>query len=203
MKQVNGIWFPDSETHMTSFVERDGSYQKHTLDVAVSFCDQKRVALDIGGHCGLWSMHLENQFDEVNAFEPVEDHKQCFLRNTKKTNLYGIALGAENGECMMHIEPDNTGHTHVNETGVLVPQRRLDEFHFDSVDFMKIDCEGYEFYVILGGKETILENKPVMCVEQKPHGFYGIGQFEAVELLVKWGAKVYERVSADFILGWT
>lgn len=202
MKNVNGFWLTDAESHLEPFLEK-GPYQELTRQRAVEACDQRRVCLDIGAHCGLWSRYLVNEFRQVVAFEPVPAHRRCFERNVKGNYVMcPVALGDELREVYMHIDDANTGHTHVAEDGLRVWQRKLDEFEFEDVDFIKIDCEGYEYYVCLGGKETILRNKPVLCVEQKPHGFYGLKTTAAVELLESWGAVVVDRVRADYILKW-
>ena len=39
-------------------------------------------------------------------------------------------------------------------------------FNIFNFDFIKIDVEGYELPVLVGGIKTILKNKPVICMEQ-------------------------------------
>ena len=74
---------------------------------------------------------------------------------------------------------------------------------FGDVDFIKIDVEGFENQVILGAKETLIRNKPIIIVEQK--GFsnkFNETQFEAIDTLKSYGAKVIDRVVKDYILSW-
>ena len=82
--------------------------------------------------------------------------------------------------------------------------KRLDDYALDDVDLIKIDVEGYEFFVIQGGEATITRNRPVMIVEQKPQhgGKYGLTDTQAVDHLVKMGATVKEEIVGDFILVW-
>jgi hypothetical protein len=73
------------------------------------------------------------------------------------------------------------------------------------VDYIKVDCEGYELPILTGARETILRNRPIIVVEQKLHKDTGKTketQFEAVDLLKLWGAKELARVRHDVILGW-
>ena len=67
-----------------------------------------------------------------------------------------------------------------------------------------IDAEGYENQVVLGAKETLLRNKPIIIIiEQK--GFsnrFNESQFEAIDTLKSYGAKVIDQVVKDFILSW-
>ena len=42
--------------------------------------------------------------------------------------------------------------------------KKLDSlgFNFDRIDYIKIDCEGYEMQIIQGGENTIKHHKPVI-----------------------------------------
>ncbi len=80
----------------------------------------------------------------------------------------------------------------------------LDSFELKDVDFIKIDTEGYELYVVKGAEETIKRCKPTMIVEQKGHGmkYFGFGKEEGVELLESWGMKRVANMSGDIIMVW-
>lgn len=91
-KLVGGVWLPKSETHLEEMMIKnpkgnkivDGlaTYQHHKLMAALAICKPPRtLALDIGGHCGLWSMWLVKHFKYVHAFEPVPLHRELFIRN--------------------------------------------------------------------------------------------------------------------------
>ena len=86
----------------------------------------------------------------------------------------------------------------------VAPIRTLDEFEFDDVDFIKIDTEGYETFVIKGAMETLMRCKPVIVVEQKGgNELYGIqGEAPAVAMLEAMGFKLKDRVRDDYILAW-
>jgi FkbM family methyltransferase len=206
MKKVNGIWLTDSETHLVPWIQKDGSYQSLTRIEALSHVKNPKNAIDIGAHCGLWAMDMCKFFNHVYAFEPVEAHRQCFTANlddrVSDWTLFPCALGDRNGEVMMEIEADNTGHTHIGDKGEPAELRRLDEFDLRDISFIKMDCEGYEYFVCLGAKETILREKPIICLEQKPHGFYDIHTHAGVRLLAEWGMREIGRIRQDFIMGW-
>ena len=83
--------------------------------------------------------------------------------------------------------------------------RTLDSFGFTDVDFVKIDCEGYEEQVVQGGRETFLRWKPCVIVEQKQHIMsknFGIAGTPAVDLLKELGAIVRKEISGDYIMTW-
>ena len=73
-----------------------------------------------------------------------------------------------------------------------------------TIDYIKIDCEGFEYRVLQGAKETIQRCRPVVVIEQKPHDMYSkdYGQFAAVGLLESWGMIRLDQVKDDWIMGW-
>lgn len=216
MKQVGGVWLPDHETHLVEWMTKKNqvvddklTYQLDKQNAAYSFCRQFRRALDIGAHCGLWSMQMVRRFQRVDAFEPVAEHRECFAANLadqgkpRAAVLYAMALGETSRSVSMHTAYTSSGDTTVAGEGD-IPLRRLDDVLPDAVDvdFIKLDCEGYELFALRGGEQLIRRCMPVICVEQKPgkaQGF-GLGQTDAVAYLQSHGYCVAREMSGDFIM---
>ena len=76
----------------------------------------------------------------------------------------------------------------------------------DDVDFIKIDCEGFEKFVVQGGEEVLKRCKPYMIIEQKPEtGMekrYGVGTTDAIEFVKKLGAVQLAAKQGDYVVGW-
>ena len=205
MKLVRDWWLPDGEVHLDEWIAREGSYQGPHRANALKHVQKWDVALDVGGHVGLWSRELSEKFRLVHAFEPVPEHRDCFWKNVTNPNvlLHPYALGDEEKRVAMVTEPHSTGGTHVDPVNAGdVPMRTLDSFGFEEVDFLKIDCEGYELYILKGAKETLLRCKPVICIEQKPHPYFGNHQYAASKWLLDLGAKFLSGFKADLVYGW-
>lgn len=60
------------------------------------------------------------------------------------------------------------GGTHQAVEGKMkeVPVFRLDEFGLEDVDYIKVDVEGFEKKVLLGGQKTISASRPLIVIEQ-------------------------------------
>lgn len=214
MIQHQGVYLPDGEKHLVAWmskagemVDGRGSYQIKKLRAAVGLCRDFRTAVDVGGHCGLWSMQLIKSFDSVVAFEPVAAHRECFQANTYgKSNviLHDCALGDHMGHVEMETAPTSSGDTQVKgEVASGIPLRMLDEFKLADVDFIKLDCEGYELKALQGGAETIKRCLPVIIVEQKPGRAqrFGLPEIGAVIWLEStFGYRCAKEMSGDFIM---
>jgi FkbM family methyltransferase len=168
----------------------------------------------------LWSRVLAAHFKgTVVAFEPLPKHIECFRKNTEglaNVHLVPIALAEQYDDLLMDAVPDNSGNacvvnekTHIGGNRIAVPvhAERLDSFklaQLNKIDFIKIDCEGWELPIIKGAEKTIKNNKPIMVVEQKPNNGsrYGWDDTAAVDLLKSWGAKVLWVKADDYCLAW-
>ena len=214
MKVVAGIYLPESDEHFADHLEGSplyrgfATYQLKKYQRALEFVKGRRMAVDVGAHVGLWSMMMRHDFKAILAFEPMAEHIACYKKNLEgrsNVTLHEIALGAEAGEAKMSPTAANSGNAHINPRGRRkVEVKRLDDFNFNHLDFLKIDVEGFELDVLRGGEKTIRHFKPVCIVEQKPGNAerFGYGQTEAVSLLKSWGAKLYFEKGGDFCLGW-
>ena len=207
MKNVNGIWLPDHEKHLTQWAEHGvygkWTYQSNKMIAALGFITGCKQAVDIGGHCGLWSKELIKIFDHVHAFEPMAAHRECFVENVpERYTLHPCALGEKAGHISLHSTEGSSGDTWINGEGQ-IPMLTLDSFNL-SPDFIKLDCEGYEYFALKGGEETIKRCKPVIIVEQKPGNGqkYGVRETEAVTYLQSLGATLRGEMVGDFVLSW-
>jgi FkbM family methyltransferase len=213
MKQHQGIWLPDYEKHLLEWMDKSGelvdgrgTYQIKKLRAAMEYVEAKTRAVDVGAHVGFWSMHLAREFFKVMAFEPMAEFRECFARNVEEMNvrLYGCALGAKAGGVSLVTPEGSSGGTHITGTGD-IELRTLDSFDFQNVDFLKVDCEGYELAVLEGARTTLRRCRPCVIVEQKPHimaANFGTSGHPAVDFLLKMGASVRKVMSGDYIISW-
>lgn len=210
MKKVAGFWLPDHEQHLIPFLEssprlfKGPTYQIDKFLACLPHIRKFDVALDVGAHCGLWSRVLVRSFAQVIAFEPVQEFRACFQLNVHEAEVFACALGAGPGSAKIETENGSSGNSRVSDKGEDVQVFALDGFGIPEVDFIKIDCEGFEKFVVEGGEQTIRKNKPCVIVEQKKGmgARYGLDDGAAVHLLRDWGAQVRFEMSGDYCLSW-
>jgi len=229
VKQFDKWMMPDHEEHLQEWMNTVGDrqhgrlvYQGHKYRAALQYVKDRRRAIDIGTHIGLWSFQMVHDFNKIEAFEPMPAHRECWVQNIgnvfdpKLCELHSYALGADERTVYVRTRtPNSSGDTGVEpmDTGVegdssavKVQQRPLDSFGFADVDFIKIDCEGYELFVLQGAVETLMRCRPCVIVEQKPETGgperYGIGEIDAVHFLESLGAKRRDGIQGDYILSW-
>jgi FkbM family methyltransferase len=113
----------------------------------------------------------------VEAFEPnpvcARTLTACGARNITS---HTVGLSSREGEFALYVPLSGkkliTSYgSFVEPTGgvdyhaLTVPVRRLDDYAFTEVDFIKIDVEGHELAVIRGATETIEREHPVLMIE--------------------------------------
>lgn len=224
MFKYQGIWLPDGEKHLTGMLDRGpffngiGTYQYHKYKAVMAVTPERNRVIDVGAHVGLWSMHFVKEFNYTEAFEPIKVHQDCFLRNVvslgrpfpKGFTLHPQACGSgEHGQVQMHIDPNSSGDTYPvtttkEENAPWVELVKIDDFNFEDVNLIKLDCEGYELFALRGAEETIKQSKPTVIVEQKPGKAqkYGLEETQAVTYLEGLGMRLVKVISGDFIMVW-
>ena len=212
MKQFDQWWFPDDDTLLVGEMLKhnirvDGrlTYQHHKYLAARGCCAQLRGAVDIGAHVGMWSYFMAQDFDSVDAFEPLLVHCQCWIFNVKspKACLHAYALGDYAGKVRMQRELGHSSGTFVSQRddGELVEMRTLDSFELTEIDLIKIDVEGYECAVIEGAVQTLLRERPVIILEQVERHARRYGYLHtAVERLHSLGYEMATVLGSDVIM---
>ena len=160
------MFVPASDKHFQQF----GLYQKNVYDLAKKHVQNFRTAIDIGAHVGYFSIYMAEDFRTVYAFEPVMANVHCWCKNlagAKNITLFPCAVGSSNTPLYMkQPETINSGSWEVANTGpIAVEQRRIDDFQFRDIDYIKVDIQGYEFEAVLGMINAICLWHPIIQLE--------------------------------------
>jgi FkbM family methyltransferase len=158
------------------------------------------VAIDVGANIGLYSFALSKICDTVEAFEPNPKNQNIIRAyNAPNINVHGIALSSKGGVGELNIPIVNDveidGHASLNskfldQVTIQVDLKKLDDYNFGGVNYIKIDVEGHELEVIKGAVHTIKTNRPVLMVEiEQRHISTPMG--DVFGEIIKFGYKGY------------
>ncbi len=218
MKQIKGMWFPDDDTHFERHLLQEpeingrGTYQLKKLNAAIGFVpeDQRGLAVDVGAHVGLWTHVLATHFQRVVAFEPHPTLFDCWSRNCndiENVEGYNFALSLSDQDIRIEYVEGNSGNARVAQVGTgkghLTRAYALDNFSLDDrINFIKIDTEGWELFVLKGARETLLRDKPVIILEQKPGNAerYHLSRTAGLEYLLELGYNLVWEKSGDYVV---
>ncbi|MEN3009270.1 FkbM family methyltransferase [Pseudothermotoga sp.] len=133
------------------------------------------VVFDVGAHVGIFTclagLIVGNE-GKVYAFEPLEEYVQILKRNVELNKLSNVvivkkAVGDQNRSASMRgiLVADEEG-----EVSVTTLDRFVQENDVDRINFLKMDVEGYERKVLLGGMDSLKKFKPRMgiCIYHLP-----------------------------------
>jgi FkbM family methyltransferase len=133
------------------------------------------TVIDIGAHIGSHTLTLSKYAGnggKVYAFEPQIKIFRELVMNIKLNDCHNIiafraAVGNGSGVIqMMKAAGGNEGGTGFGIGGDFAQILSLDQLALkDNISLIKIDVENSEYQVLLGAKETIAKNRPVIILE--------------------------------------
>jgi FkbM family methyltransferase len=168
----------DTNTWIGARVVFIGDYEPNLKKIFKKHIKTGDSVLDIGANIGFHTLYfseLVGPTGKVLAFEPVPSNFEKLTNNITLNNYQNIkaehfALGNKNE--LMKIAADeksiNPGAFNLfDQSGTIEITCKIgDEVIGDNkVDFIKIDVEGYESFVIEGLANTIKKNRPTIVFE--------------------------------------
>ena len=157
--------------------------------------------LDIGANVGHYSL-LAGLYSKckVTAIEPIPSTFERLSKNVKINNwkyqpeLLNIGLSNESGELVFTNQQFTTNKVSTSGKGIKVNVKTLDEICTLQVpDFIKIDVEGYEWFVLNGGLNTLASsNLKLILIELNESGKnFNIQDEQIIQLLKEKGFLPY------------
>jgi FkbM family methyltransferase len=194
--------------------ERDAAFQR-SLDLL----GPRGVAIDIGANIGVWSLLAAERWPgaRIHAFEPVPEVAAHCRRHLALNGLGSIvlnvgAVGAEEGDAAFYaIRTDNTGASSLIRRRepadeITVPVTTLDTYvereRLDRIDVVKVDVEGAERLVFLGGRRTLARaDAPAIFfeVDERLCAAAGTTPLEVKSVLIDYGYGIFQWRSGGFL----
>ena len=190
MKNIKDWYLPDWDTHFEKMLQlHNGNfeYQQQQRDYAFSQVTNFNTnAIDAGSNIGFWSKQMCQKFKHVYAFEPHPDNIECYkenLKDYKNYTLYDVAISnVTNVQMDLYVSKDECGNASLNNIGVKegttnrklidnqitsikVNVKKIDDYNFNDIGFIKVDCQNHEKEVVEGAIKTIDKFSPVLCLE--------------------------------------
>ena len=158
------------------FINANGHFESKTICLIKTVRINSGFAIDIGAHIGIHTVHMAFKGFKVIAVEPHPYNLSLLISNIRLNNvernvlILPIALNNFNGKTKLYIHKSTGGHSLIPVSNIFVDVycRKLDNIskltRFKKVDLVKIDVEGSEVMVLMGGKHFIRDTKPNMLI---------------------------------------
>jgi FkbM family methyltransferase len=195
-----------------------GGFEEAELTFMRRFIKQNDKVIDVGANIGVHTLiasRLSNGKGSVFALEPVTYiydrlKENIELNSVSNVQLVKKAFSDKPGAAEITIsldgfdawnsmggESNNTGHHFKKET---IDTTTLDDFirdqgiSIDTINFIKIDTEGWEYNVLKGSTVLRSEKAPVLMLEYSDEisTNFGFSIIMIYDKLVEYGYKVYD-----------
>ena len=181
-----GWMWPADDNYFMWFQETAPQY----LEGYRTFGKQFRVAVQAGGHLGVYPRLMSTLYETVYTFEPDTESFHCLVNNCQTMNIkkYNAALGNQREMLYQTIKAGHnvgvnqfaaadqntsiTKYLDVDEREekalVNVPQIRIDDMGLTCCDLIHLDIEMSEDKAFEGALETIDKFRPLLVMETVP-----------------------------------
>ena len=171
---------PDQNDLIFNGLREYGEWAQEELDMLSRFVRPGDTVLDIGAFIGTHARAFSQMVGAqgiVHAFEPNERIYRELFKNAQlapysNIKTYQVALGARK-QTQFLLQGDllgNLGASQVLEddrdaSTTVIEQESLENLGLPRIDFIKIDVEGMEYDVVVGGIRAIRQHAPVIFLE--------------------------------------
>jgi FkbM family methyltransferase len=176
------IWLSPGN-HLAVLKPGEAKFEGYLLGFAERFVDKGSVAWDIGANMAMFALPAAHRARYVLAIEP-DPFNQLLLYKTIAANpdikmeVLPAAIGNENSIVSFTIPVRGRSANHISqhdygtqtdgtrqEYRVMMVTADWALDHFPAPDFIKVDAEGAEIWILEGGKRLLSEVRPVIVIE--------------------------------------
>lgn len=180
--------------------KKNYDYDNQVYQIMAQTLQKNSVCIDVGCARGIFlreMLHFAPQGKHF-GFEPLP-HNYEFLKQEfgEKAIISPVALSNKKGEVSFHFVKSNSGYSGLQEREYETPNEEIEIIKVQTdklddiidknikIDFIKIDVEGGEYDMLVGGSEIIKKHKPIIVFEFVKGGAdkYGVTPAQMFALL--------------------
>lgn len=184
-------------------IHNSKSWEPHIVHFLKRNLKPDSVFVDVGSNYGWHSIKCSPLCKTVYSFEPqkyIHDIQKNSIEQNNITNiiLFNCGVGDKNESKEMSPIDYNSPSVHMGDLslgvgGEKIEVKTIDSLDIPKVDFIKIDVQGYEKFVLSGAQQTIHSHKPTLIIEMEDHQLrrFNYGVVELFEILRNFGYYIY------------
>lgn len=195
-------------------------WEKESTMIYMNMLESQDVVFDIGSNIGYYALLASRYTKKVYAFEPDPRNfpglkKNIELNNCINIEPYNLAVSDRESEIDFLIDSEYCNRSRIatstqkNQKAQTIKVKAIsvDDFvskkGINSVDVIRSDVEGYEYFIIKGAKKTIKKHKPKMFLEIHPQLIreYGGDVEEFLNTLKDYRVKYLVKKDFSFLRG--
>ena len=166
---------------LSDSVLRKRVFKQHIFDIHLKdfmlgqttpYLNKFKNTIDVGAATGMYASHFAEHSKSVICFEAVKPvYEQLEKIKQKHNNIitHNVAVSNFEGTSGFYVDDkrlSNSGFQNLVDGPLInVDTVTIDSMKLNDVGFIKVDVEGVELDVLVGGADTILEYKPTCMVE--------------------------------------
>jgi FkbM family methyltransferase len=148
--------------------------------------------IDVGAHIGTFTLLASSKAKngKIISIEPSKESFKIFEKNVNlndltNVNLMNYGVWSKSGKMKLYINEESIGNSIIiksqnEETiDVISLNEIIKKFNIEKINFLKIDCEGAEYEIILKLEEEVLEK--IEKISMEVHG--GVGKHTINDLM--------------------
>lgn len=179
------FYYPFEDPHKSN---RKQSVDKDLLR-ALGYVTDWSLAVDGGAHVGVVARYLKKRFKSVIAIELAPDTTECLMKNCRDVHVINAALADRPGRVGYEGDQAETSSVRRVVSGDKVDVITIDGLGLDSLGFLKLDLQGYDYFALKGAAMTLRKFRPVVFFEHKRKCFsrYGVEDNDPKDFLKSCG----------------
>jgi FkbM family methyltransferase len=163
----------ETDSHISKWVEETGKldHDINCFPFIKEFIEDGDYVIDAGAFIADHTIFYSKQVGEsgkVFAFEPNKEAYECLVYNmSKRENVYcfnNFLSNRRDKRASINNSDKNKGAAFIIQGNDIISMT-IDELELIRCNFIKIDCEGSEYDILIGAKKTIEKFKPTMLIE--------------------------------------